>query len=170
MTRLSRRGFLATAAVTAVVASTGTAAAEPARPTRAGRFDQPRQGFTPASTVLRHGTPQQIGLDPQPIRAALAQLDGWTENDPVTGHPLYSGQVTLLAQDGVIVAKDAAGYALRYADQQGDPLPATQQIPMRTRHDLRSGIAVQAVHLRCRDAADPGRHAGRERDRGELCA
>lgn len=132
MTRLSRRGFLATAAVTAVVASTGTAAAEPARPTPAGRFDQPRQGFAPASTVLRHGTPQQVGLDPQPIRAVLAQLDGWTRNDPTTGHPLYSGQVTLLAHDGVIVAKDAAGFALRYADQQGDPLPATQQIPMRT--------------------------------------
>jgi serine-type D-Ala-D-Ala carboxypeptidase len=132
MTRLSRRGFLATAAVTAVVASTGTAAAEPARPTAAGRFDQPRQGFAPASTVLRHGTPQQVGLDPQPIRAALAQLDGWTRNDPTTGHPLYSGQVTLLVHDGVIVAKDAAGYALRYADQQGDPLPVTEQIPMRT--------------------------------------
>src|ERR1700761_4026518 len=128
MKRLSRRGFLATAAVTAVVASTGTAAAEPARPTLAGRFDQPRQGFAPASTVLRHGTPEQVGLDPRPIRDSLGQLGAWTRDDPTTGHPLYSGQVTLLAHDGVVVATDAAGHALRYADQQGDPLPANQQI------------------------------------------
>ncbi|HEX5400821.1 MAG TPA: serine hydrolase [Pseudonocardiaceae bacterium] len=132
MPRLSRRGFLATAAVTAVAASTGTAAAEPARAMPHGRFDLPRQGFAPPSTVLRHGTPEQVGLDPLPIRSALTQLDGWTENDPATGHPLYSGQVTLLAQDGVIVARQAAGHALRYADQQGDPLPATERIPMRT--------------------------------------
>jgi CubicO group peptidase (beta-lactamase class C family) len=96
------------------------------------RFDQPRQDFAPAWTTLRDGTPQEAGLDPGPIQAALTRLDGWTQNDPVSGHPMYSGQVTLLVHDGIVVAKNAAGDALRYADQQGDPLPAAQQIPMRT--------------------------------------
>jgi CubicO group peptidase (beta-lactamase class C family) len=97
-----------------------------------GRFDQPQSGYASAWTELRDGTPQQAGLDPGPIDTALAQVNGWTRNDPTTGHPMYSGQVTLLAHDGVIVAKDAAGYALRYADQQGDLLPTGEQIPMRT--------------------------------------
>src|SRR6202000_377104 len=86
----------------------------------------------PASTVLREASPQQAGLAPGPIDAAVAQLNGWTQNDPTTGHPLYSGQVTLLAHDGVVVTREAAGYALRYADQQGGLLPTTEQIPMRT--------------------------------------
>src|ERR1700730_6269007 len=103
----------------------------PARPLF-GRFDQPQEGYAAPWTMLRDGPPQEVGLDPGPIDTALAQVNAWTRNDPTTGHPMYSGQVTLLAHDGVVVAKDAAGYALRYADQQGDPLPAAQQIPMRT--------------------------------------
>src|SRR6266568_1148945 len=118
--------------VAAVSVTTGAASAAPTWRPLVGRFDQPQQGYAPAWTVLRDGPPQEVGLDPGPIDAALAQVNGWTQNDPTTGHPMYSGQVTLLAHDGVIVAKDAAGYALRYADQQGDPLPAAQQIPMRT--------------------------------------
>ena len=117
--------------VTAVSVTSGAAgAAQDGR--FAGRFDQPQQDFAPVWTVLRDGPPQAAGLDPGPINAALAKVDGWTRNDPTTGHPMYSGQVTLLAHDGIIVAKDASGYALRYADQQGDPLPVAQQIPMRT--------------------------------------
>ena len=118
--------------VAAVSVTTGVANAGPTWHPLVGRFDQPQQGYAPAWTVLRAGPPQEVGLDPGPIDAALAQVNGWTQNDPMTGHPMYSGQVTLLAHDGVVVAKDAAGYALRYADQQGDPLPAAQQIPMRT--------------------------------------
>jgi CubicO group peptidase (beta-lactamase class C family) len=118
--------------VAAVSVTTGAAGATPAHGSLASRFDQPQQGYAPAWTTLRNGTPQQAGLDPGPIDAAVAKLDGWTQNDPISSHPLYSGQVTLLAHDGVIVTKEAAGYALRYADQQGDPLPAAQQIPMRT--------------------------------------
>jgi CubicO group peptidase (beta-lactamase class C family) len=117
--------------VAAVSLPTGTSNAAPTWPLT-GRFDQPQQDYAPAWTQLRDGSPQQAGLDPGPINAALAQVNGWTQNDPTTGHPMYSGQVTLLAHDGVIVAKDAAGYALRYSDQQGDLLPAAQQIPMRT--------------------------------------
>jgi CubicO group peptidase (beta-lactamase class C family) len=132
MAGLSRRGFLVMAAVaTTTTMSAGIAVADPAVPAT-GRFDRPRQGFAPAWTILREGTPKQAGLDSGPIDAAVQQLAGWTRDDPVTGHPLYSGQVTLLAHDGVIVSRQAAGYALRYADQQGDLLPAADWIPMRT--------------------------------------
>lgn len=121
--------------VAAVSVTTGAASAAPdwhGSAPIAGRFDQPQSGYAPAWTVLRDGTPQQAGLDPGPIQTALDQVNGWTQNDPTTGHPMFAGQVTLLAHDGIVVAKDASGYALRYADQQGDPLPAAQQIPMRT--------------------------------------
>jgi CubicO group peptidase (beta-lactamase class C family) len=119
--------------VSAVTVTAGAAGATPNGPVpQVGRFDQPYQGFAPAWTVLRHGSPQEVGLDPGPIDTALDQVNAWTHDDPTTGHPMYSGQVTLLAHNGVVVADEAAGYALRYADQQGDPLPADQQIPMST--------------------------------------
>ncbi|HEX9337804.1 MAG TPA: serine hydrolase domain-containing protein, partial [Pseudonocardiaceae bacterium] len=130
---MSIRGVAVTSAllVTAVSVLSGAANATPDW-RFANRFDQPQQGYAPAWTVLRDGTPQQAGLASGPIDAALAQVNGWTQDNPATGHPMYSGQVTLLAHDGIVVAKDAAGGALRYADQQGDPLPAAQQIPIRT--------------------------------------
>jgi CubicO group peptidase (beta-lactamase class C family) len=131
---MSLRGVAVTSAflVAAVSVTAGQAGATTAIGPLTGRFDQPYTGYAPAWTVLRDGTPQQAGLDPGPLRTAVSQLDGWTENDPVTGHPMYSGQVTLLAHDGVVVTREAAGYALRYSDQQGDLLPADQWIPMRT--------------------------------------
>ncbi len=134
----ARRAALAAVALTAaaaLVAGTapgGAAAAHPPRPPATGRFDQPHRDFAPPWTVLRGGTAEQAGLDPSPIRTALAEEDAWTRPDPGTGHPMFSGQVTLLAHDGVVVADHASGYALRYADRQGDPLPAPQQVPMRT--------------------------------------
>ena len=97
----------------------------------AGRFDQIQQGYAPPWTVLRPGAPEMAGLDPGPIDQALSEIQNWTTNNPVSGHPMFSGAVTLLAHDGMVVARQSAGYALRYADQQGDPLPADQQIPMR---------------------------------------
>ena len=148
--------------VAAVSLTTPAANAAPSWRPLVGRFDQPQQGYAPPWTVLHNGPPQEAGLDPGPIDTALAQVNGWTQNDPTTGHPMYSGQVTLLAHDGVVVAKDAAGYALRYADQQGDPLPAAQQIPMRTNtiFDLASlsklftcVVAMQAIQAGKLDVA-----------------
>jgi CubicO group peptidase (beta-lactamase class C family) len=133
---MSVRGIAVTALVLAasVAVSAGTAGAAPAAaPTPfAGRFDQPQQGFAPSWTVLRDGAPQQAGLDPGPLATAVDQVNAWTRNQPATGHPMFSGQVTLLAHDGVVVVREAAGYALRYADQQGDLLPVDERIPMRT--------------------------------------
>jgi CubicO group peptidase (beta-lactamase class C family) len=97
----------------------------------AGRFDRPQHGFAPRSTVLRRGSPAEVGLDAAPIRAAERFLSGWTENDPATGHPHFAGAVGLLGHGGVIVAQYATGQALRYADAAGAELPADQQVPMR---------------------------------------
>ncbi|UOX93489.1 serine hydrolase [Amycolatopsis sp. FBCC-B4732] len=96
----------------------------------AGRFDRPQQGFAPAWTTLRAGPPQQVGLDPAPMKAAEDFLASWTKPD-ATGHPHFSGAVGLLAHDGVIVDRYAVGGALRYADAAGTELPADQQVPMK---------------------------------------
>lgn len=95
-----------------------------------GRFDRPFEGFAPESTVLGEGAPASVGLDPAPIDAVLAKLRGWLEPGAQFPVPLYGGEVALLAHDGVIVARDAAGWALRYADKAGTELPADQQVAM----------------------------------------
>jgi CubicO group peptidase (beta-lactamase class C family) len=96
-----------------------------------GRFDQPQKGY--AHAVLRDGQPESAGLDPGPIDAALAKIDGWTTKnyDPKLTVPLYSGAVSLLAHDGVVVSRHTAGYAVRYADGAGTELPDDQKVPMR---------------------------------------
>ncbi|MEV5964853.1 serine hydrolase [Kribbella sp. NPDC051952] len=96
-----------------------------------GRFDHPYDGYAPKGTLLRDSTPAKAGLDPAPIDAALAQVDGWTRPSGTT-RPLYAGAVTLLGHDGKIVTKTATGMALKYADGAGTELPPDQQIPMRT--------------------------------------
>ncbi|WP_242613327.1 serine hydrolase [Herbihabitans rhizosphaerae] len=96
-----------------------------------GKFDRPREGFAAANTLLRDGPPEQVGLDPAPIRAADGKIAKWTTVDPATGHPLFAGAVSLLAHDGVIVHRSQHGQALRYADANGTELPAGQQVPMR---------------------------------------
>ncbi|WP_433162332.1 serine hydrolase [Kribbella sp. CA-247076] len=98
---------------------------------RSGRFDRPYDGYAPKTTLLRESTPAKAGLDPAPITAALAQVDGWTRPAGTT-KPLYAGAVTLLGHDGKIVTRTATGMALKYADGDGTELPADQQIPMRT--------------------------------------
>ena len=63
-------------------------------------------------------------------RDALDQIAAW-EQPAGTTHPLYAGAVTLLGHDGRVVAQDASGYALRYADGAGTELPRDQWVPMR---------------------------------------
>ena len=80
--------------------------------------------------MLRDGPPASVGLDPAPIRDALDQiaaLGAARRHDP----PLYAGAVTLLGHAGRVVAQDASGYALRYADGAGTELPRDQWVPMR---------------------------------------
>lgn len=97
---------------------------------KSGRFDEPFSGYAPKGTLLRDSTPAKAGLDPAPIDAALAQVEGWTKPNGTT-KPLYAGAVTLLGNDGKIVTRTATGLALKYADGSGTELPADQQIPMR---------------------------------------
>ncbi|MEO6018819.1 MAG: serine hydrolase [Knoellia sp.] len=96
---------------------------------RAGDFDKPFTGFAPPSTVLHEGTPQSVGLDPAPIELAKDQVRGH-QVAPAGGHPMYAGHVGLMAHDGVIVATQADGFALRYRNAT-EELPQSEWIPMR---------------------------------------
>jgi CubicO group peptidase (beta-lactamase class C family) len=117
--------------VVAMTAGASVGVAEP-RGGANGRFDQPQTGY--AHAVLRNGAPESAGLDPGPIDAALAKIDGWTTRnyDPKLTVPLYSGAVSLLAHDGVVVSRHTAGYAVRYSDGAGTELPDDQKVAMRT--------------------------------------
>ncbi|WP_380165330.1 serine hydrolase [Jannaschia sp. R86511] len=117
-----------------LVATLGPAGAATADPAEAGpaRFDAPHPGFAPAATRLHDATPVQAGLDPAPVRAALATVAAATE--PTTGpdgvvRPLTAGAVTVMAHDGAVVAREATGWAVRYADGQGTELPREQWVP-----------------------------------------
>ncbi|MER5391747.1 serine hydrolase [Saccharopolyspora sp. NPDC002686] len=124
------RTILAAVALLSVTALAGSATASPSHAD--GRFDRPQHEFAPSATVLRDGSPTDVGLDPAPIDAALQQIAAWTEKTPGRDHPMYAGAVSLLVHDGVVVRRDAVGKELRYADGKGTELPADQQEPMRT--------------------------------------
>lgn len=96
-----------------------------------GRFDQPQHGFAPPGTVLSDGNPTDAGLDSAPIDSATKQLAAWTNTTAGREHPMFAGAVSLLAHDGTVVSRKAAGHELRYADASGKELPADQQEPMR---------------------------------------
>ncbi|WP_216213677.1 serine hydrolase domain-containing protein [Amycolatopsis aidingensis] len=118
--------------VTLAGASTSTMASTEGGGHDPGRFDRPWHGFAPADTRLRPATPEQAGLDPEPIRAAQRRLTGWTRTDQETGHPLFAGSVGMLVHAGMVVDTHTAGSALRYADGAGTELPEAEQVPMRT--------------------------------------
>ncbi|HEU5471913.1 MAG TPA: serine hydrolase domain-containing protein [Actinophytocola sp.] len=125
-----RRVLLATM-VLALAASSQVAMADEDKTGPGGRFDRVYQGFAPAWTRLRDGTPERAGLEPAPIAEALSKISAWTRPNPATGRPLFSGAVTLMAHDGVVVSRAATGSAVRYADAAGTELPAEAQVPMR---------------------------------------
>ncbi|WP_218184648.1 serine hydrolase domain-containing protein [Nigerium massiliense] len=120
-----------TAFASAVVLSLSALAGVPADAAGVrGRFDQPQQGFMPATTRLREGTPARAKLDPAPIEAALAQIEAVQEPSGST-RPLQAGSVVLMAHDGIIAKRRASGYAVRYADGSGTELPPAQRVAMR---------------------------------------
>ncbi|SDD81927.1 serine hydrolase [Actinokineospora iranica] len=129
---MARRVRLSAALLAVAVSVAGSAVAVAQVDGHAsGRFDRPRAGFAPPTTVLRPGSPESVGLDAAPIRAADEAIARWTRPDPATGRPLFAGAVSLLAHDGVVVHRGVAGQAVRYADAAGTELPADQQTPMR---------------------------------------
>lgn len=125
-----RRAVIAVASAAMVGTSLLTPSTALAGSASGAGFDQPFSGFAGTGTVLTDRSPAAAGLDPRPIDAALAQIAGWEEPTPAT-RPLYAGAVTLLGHDGHVVARQASGYALRYADGAGTELPADQWVPMR---------------------------------------
>jgi CubicO group peptidase (beta-lactamase class C family) len=100
-----------------------------APPAGAEDFSKPFRGFAPPTTVLRNGSPASVGLDPEPIAAAVDQIRAH-ESAPPGGHPMYAGAVGLLGHDGKVVERDASGWALRYATDTAE-LPRDQWVPMR---------------------------------------
>ncbi|EWM14567.1 serine hydrolase [Kutzneria sp. 744] len=88
------------------------------------RFDRPYQGFAPASTVLRAGSPAAAGLNAAPIDAFNQQLAAWVPS-------IYPGATVLLAHNGVMVDRTATGEAVKYKDAT-TLLPPDQMVATRT--------------------------------------
>lgn len=105
--------------------------------------------------VLRYGSAAEAGLISQ--YADLIPADaahGLQPGTGLNGHPVYPGEVVIAGRGGVVAANAAAGYNLRYADQQGDELPRSQWIAttLDTIYDLASlsklftsTVAVQLI-------------------------
>jgi CubicO group peptidase (beta-lactamase class C family) len=105
--------------------------------------------------VLRLGSATQAGLTPE--YADLIPADaaaGLQAGTGLNGHPVYPGEVVIAGRNGVVAEYAAAGYNLRYADQQGTELPQDQWIPTTkdTIYDLASlsklftsTVAVQLI-------------------------
>ncbi|WP_337662212.1 MULTISPECIES: serine hydrolase domain-containing protein [Actinoalloteichus] len=80
--------------------------------------------------TLREGSPEELGLDSTPLVETADRLRRWAE--PATGRPLFAGAAVLYAHQNVVLRRDSAGYALRYADGEGRELPGEEQRPAGT--------------------------------------
>ena len=123
MRRILQAAAVAATAVALVAAGTISAQARPG----GGRFDQPRDGFAPARTVLRTATPRAAGLDPAPLEAAWRSVTGY-EQPQTNCHPLYPGTVLTYGHQGKVVLQRASGYSRLYADGAGTLLPEDERI------------------------------------------
>lgn len=75
---------------------------------------------------LRHGTPQEAGLAPEPLGGIGTALHAGLATTP---HPRFPGAVVVVARGGVIAAQRAVGHAARYADDTPTELPASARRP-----------------------------------------
>ena len=112
--------------------ATGPQAASPAQAARA-RQGPPTVGagdlrFTPGRT-LRYGSAHDAGLLPGPVAKLGPDVDSYLKPSPT--HPLYPGAIVLAARDGVVAARHATGYALRYRDDTPTEFPRDRWIPVR---------------------------------------
>jgi CubicO group peptidase (beta-lactamase class C family) len=100
---------------------------------------------------LHYGSATRAGLVPRYVDRIGPDIAQYLQPSPT--YPEYAGAVALAAHNGTIVAHDAAGWALRYADDTPTELPRDQWIPMRpdTIFDLASMTklftAIAAVQL-----------------------
>ncbi|MEV6842389.1 serine hydrolase [Actinoplanes sp. NPDC051411] len=111
------------AAAAALTLLTGPAPAPAAPPGSATAIH-----FTPGQ-ALRYGSAAQAGLVPSDVDRIADDIALYTKPSPT--YPEYPGAVALAAHNGVIVAHDTTGYALKYADDKPTELPPDQWIPMR---------------------------------------
>lgn len=137
--RPSRRTILgaafggATAALvggTALSAPRATAAASTVAAGRTPTVTSDDLTFTP-HTRLRSGRPERVGLTGDRIDQIAADLKRFLKPAPESpAHPEYAGATLIAVKDGVIVAHEAVGKAVRYGVDGTSivELPADQQI------------------------------------------
>ncbi len=85
--------------------------------------------FADPDLTLRYPTARQVASVPGYIDQIEQDITRFLRPSP--SYPVYPGAVTLAAHDGVIVARDAVGYALRYLNDTPTDIPPDQWIPMR---------------------------------------
>jgi len=106
-------------------------------------FDEPYRRFAPPGTLLERSTPAAAGLDPAPIRDFERRVDAWTDPANASRGPdggyLFPSAASLMAHDGRIVQRRAAGDATAYS-APGRRLPPGRRTPARpsTVYDLAS--------------------------------
>ncbi|MDG4784567.1 serine hydrolase [Micromonospora sp. WMMD1102] len=110
---------------------------------RGGGWQSGPPGVDPADIrferrTLRTGRPSEVGLLPGYVERLRTDAEAYLVPTPDhPGYPTYAGAVLLAAKDGVMVAHEAVGSAVKYAEvgpapgRVGVELPADQQIPMR---------------------------------------
>ncbi|MGN6753125.1 MAG: serine hydrolase domain-containing protein [Intrasporangium sp.] len=79
--------------------------------------------------MLPETPPEEVALDPGPIRAAIEQIRSH-EEPSADSHPMYAGAVGLMGHQGHVVARAACGWALRWADATTE-LPREDWVPIR---------------------------------------
>ncbi len=85
--------------------------------------------FAEPGMTLRHPGPRQVASAPRYTDQIEEDITRFLRPSP--SDPVYPGAVALAVHDGVIVAHDAVGYALRYLNDTPTDIPPDQWIPMR---------------------------------------
>ena len=85
--------------------------------------------FAEPGLELRYPSPREVVAAPRSIDQIEDDITRFLRPSP--SFPVYPGAVALASHDGVIVAHDAVGYALRYLNDTPTEIPPDQWIPMR---------------------------------------
>ena len=85
--------------------------------------------FAEPGLTLRYPGPRQVASAPRYTDQIEEDITRFLRPSP--SDPVYPGAVALAVHDGVIVAHDAVGYALRYLNDTPTDIPPDQWIPMR---------------------------------------
>ncbi len=119
---MNRPRAVAAALAAVLVAAPLAAATAPATLARGGGQEGERVRFMPAGTTLSPAQPGDVGLDPAPIEAAVAQIRAHEVPDDDGTFAMYPGAVGLMGYEGHVVSTDASGYTVAF-DDDGEPLP-----------------------------------------------